>query len=307
MTHIAETRRTHLMGMACMATASMLFPVKDSFMKMQDDRVPILLAVGLYFFIQACIAFAIITVKERRFYGNPFAGMKWLNLARSLALAMSMGLFFAGLRYVPIAVAFALFTIQGLFIVVFGYFILGEALRLRHVLLIIMAIGGVLLIIRPTGLDASILASLFPLAAAVMFSLYIVLTRKLGKIQPPLYLLLQDGLIASSLMIGIYGVIFFMLQQSLPAVLWNAHIFVMPPAMAALIGSISSLMMIQAARLAPVAKLVPLTYLEFVSAALIGVYVFAEILDIFTMAGIAIIMTACITNAMIDRFDNDST
>jgi drug/metabolite transporter (DMT)-like permease len=168
------------------------------------------LAVGLYFFIQACIAFAIITFKERRFYGNPFAGMKWLNLARSLALAMSMGLFFAGLRYVPIAVAFALFTIQGLFIVVFGYFILCEALRLRHVLLIIMAIGGALLIIRPTGLDASILASLFPLAAAVMFSLYIVLTCKLGKIQPPIYLLLQDGLTASSLMIGIYGVIFFM-------------------------------------------------------------------------------------------------
>ena len=295
------------MGMACMATASMLFPVKDSFMKMQDDRVPILLAVGLYFFIQACIAFAIITFKERRFYGNPFAGMKWLNLARSLALAMSMGLFFAGLRYVPIAVAFALFTIQGLFIVVFGYFILGEALRLRHVLLIIMAIGGVLLIIRPTGLDASILASLFPLAAAVMFSLYIVLTRKLGKIQPPIYLLLQDGLIASSLMIGIYGVIFFMFQQSLPAVLWNVHIFVMPPAMAALIGSISSLMMIQAARLAPVGKLVPLTYLEFVSAALIGVYVFAETLDIFTMTSIAIIMTACITNAMTDRFDKDGT
>ncbi|MGB2016699.1 MAG: hypothetical protein ACPHWV_05045, partial [Candidatus Puniceispirillum sp.] len=91
MSHISETRRTHLLGMACMATAWMLFPVKDSFMKMQDDRVPILLAVGLYFFIQACIAFAIITVKERRFYGNPFAGMKWLNLARSLALAMSMG------------------------------------------------------------------------------------------------------------------------------------------------------------------------------------------------------------------------
>jgi drug/metabolite transporter (DMT)-like permease len=130
------------MGMACMATAAMLFPVKDSFMKMQDDRVPILLAVGLYFFIQACIAFTVVTFKERRFYGNPFAGMKWLNLGRSLALATSMGLFFAGLRHVPLAVAFALFTIQGLFIVVLGYFILGEALRLRHVLLVFMAICG---------------------------------------------------------------------------------------------------------------------------------------------------------------------
>ena len=306
MSHIAEKRRAHLMGMACMATAAMLFPVKDSFMKMQDDRVPILLAVGLYFFIQACIAFTVITFKERRFYGNPFAGMKWLNLGRSLALATSMGLFFAGLRHVPLAVAFALFTIQGLFIVVLGYFILGEALRLRHVLLILMAICGVMLIIRPTELDATFLGSLFPLAAAVMFSLYIVLTRKLGKAQAPIYLLLQDGLIASSLMVSIYAIILFISQQSLPAVIWDAQIFVVPPTMAALIGSISSLMMIQAARLAPVGKLVPLTYLEFVSAALIWVFIFAEILDYLTMVGIAIIMTACVSNAILNRSDDDN-
>ena len=202
MSHAAENRRAHLIGMACMAVASMLFPVKDSFMKILHERVPILLGVSLYFFIQASITF-----KERHFYGNPFAGMKWLNLARSYALAISMGLFFAGLRHVPIAVAFALFTIQGLFIVVLGYFILGEALRLRHVLLISMAICGVLLIIRPTELDATFLASLYPLGAAVMFSLYIVLTRKLGKTQPPIYLLLQDGLIASILMLCTFRVI----------------------------------------------------------------------------------------------------
>ena len=104
-----------------MAVASMLFHVKDSFMKILDERVPILLGVSLYFFIQVCIAFITITFKERHFYGNPFAGMKWLNLARSYALAISMGLFFAGLRHVPIAVAFALFTIQGLFIVCLLY------------------------------------------------------------------------------------------------------------------------------------------------------------------------------------------
>ena len=139
-----------------------------------------------------------------------------------------------------------------------------------------------------------------------MFSLYILLTRKLGKTQPPIYLLLQDGLIASILMLCTYGVILVIYQHPFPAVIWNVQIFVVPPAMAALIGSISSLM-IQAARMTPVAKLVPLNYLEFVSAALIGVYVFAEILDVFTMTGIAIIMTACITNALMDKPDETCT
>ena len=154
---------------------------------------------------------------------------------------------------------------------------------------------------------AHLMGSLFPLAAAVMFSLYIVLTRKLGNEQPPIYLLLQDWLIASIMMVSAYGMILAIYQRTLPAVIWDAQIFFVPPAIAALIGSISSLMMIQAARLAPVGKLVPLTYLEFVSAALIGVFIFAEILDYLTMIGIAIITTACISNAILNKSDDHNT
>ena len=57
------------------------------------------------------------------------------------------------------------------------------------------------------------------------------------------------------------------------------------PAIAALIGTISSLMMIGAARLTPAAKLAPVSYLEIVRADCIGVFVFAEVPTPGTFAG----------------------
>ena len=39
----------HLIGMGCMAVAAILFPVKNSFIKAQDERMPILPAITIYF------------------------------------------------------------------------------------------------------------------------------------------------------------------------------------------------------------------------------------------------------------------
>ena len=39
----------HLIGMGCMAVAAILCPVKNSFIKVQGERVPILLAIAIYF------------------------------------------------------------------------------------------------------------------------------------------------------------------------------------------------------------------------------------------------------------------
>ena len=73
------------------------------------------------------------------------------------------------------------------------------------------------------------------------------------------------------------------------------------PAIAALIGTISSLMMIGAARLTPAAKLVPVSYFEIVSASCIGVFVFAEMLTPGTIHGRLMVFDACMANVMTSR------
>lgn len=73
------------------------------------------------------------------------------------------------------------------------------------------------------------------------------------------------------------------------------------PAIAALIGTISSLMMIGDARLTPAAKLAPVSYLEIVSASCIGVFVFAEMLTPGTILGMLIVVGVCLANVMTSR------
>ncbi|NCF48986.1 MAG: EamA family transporter [Bacteroidetes bacterium] len=295
-----EELRQHLLGMGCMALAAIVFPVKDSFIKAQDERVPALLAIAVYFLAQFVIGMAALFLTGNPARRNPFSAMTGLHLSRSLALACSLGLFFISLRYVPIAVAVTLFTMQSLFCLLFAKLLLNEAIRPIHIVFVAIATGGVLLIIRPSQLDANALTNLMPVISAALFGLYIILTRKLGGAQSHFQLLCQDGAIATILFGGLYLVVLGAGEGTIPAIVWDPVLFLLPPVLAAAIGTVSSTMMISAARLAPAVKIAPASYLEIASAALIGTFVFGEILDFITCVGIAVIVAVCLANALIN-------
>mgnify|MGYP000061062339 FL=1 len=105
----------HRMGIAFMAVAAITFPIKDSFLKAQDDAVPALLAIAIYFAMQIIFGFAGLTATRHPARRNPFAGMTRLHFMRSLTLTCALGTFFFSLRYVPLANAVTLYTLQGLF------------------------------------------------------------------------------------------------------------------------------------------------------------------------------------------------
>jgi drug/metabolite transporter (DMT)-like permease len=294
----SEDRRQHLLGMACMALAAVLFPIKDSFIKAQDERVPALLAIAVYFLAQFTIGMAALFLTGNPARRNPFAALTGLHVSRSLALACSLGLFFISLRYVPIAVAVTLFTMQSLFCLLFAWLLLNEAIRPLHMVFVAIATAEVLLIIRPTQLDANAVTNLMPLGSAALFGLYIILTRKLGGAQSRFQLLCQDGALATVLFGGLYLGILVIGEGTLPAIVWDPVLFLLPPVLAAVVGTLSSLMMISAARLAPAAKIAPASYLEIASAALIGIFVFGKTLDLITCFGIAVIVAVCLANAL---------
>lgn len=50
----------HLMGIERSDVAAILFPVKDSFIKAQDERAPILLAIANYFTFKSLIVICIL-------------------------------------------------------------------------------------------------------------------------------------------------------------------------------------------------------------------------------------------------------
>ena len=168
------------MGIAFMAVAVITFPIKDSFLKAQDNAVPALLAIAIYFAMQIIFGFAGLTAARHPAWRNPFAGMTRLHLMRSLTLTCALGTFFFSLRYVPLANAVTLYTLQGLFCIGFGRLLLAERVLPRHIVLVAIASIWVMMMLRPGASGGSLALSLLPLLSGAFGGLYNILTRKLG-------------------------------------------------------------------------------------------------------------------------------
>ena len=301
MNHHAQDAGRHRIGILYMSVAAVFFPIKDSFLKAQDPAVPALLAISLYFFVQMSIGFCGLHLTGHPSRANPFAGMTKLHLLRSLTLTCSLATFFFSLRFVPLSTAVTLFTLQGLFCIGFGRLILNEPIHRRHLILVICAMAGVLLVAKPDGSGAGFGVNLLPLLSGAFGGLYIIVTRKLGAQESPLQLVCQDGATASLSVLAIYLASIFIRGEAIPPVVLEPATFLVPPLLAATIGMVSSFAMIRAAQLAPAAKLAPASYLEIVSGALIGILFFGEYLDLPKIIGIVIIVAVCLTNTLMNE------
>ena len=96
--HSKRPDKQHLIGMGCMAVAAILFPVKDSFINAQDERVTILLAIAIYSTFQSLIAICILVGLRGQRIRNPYTGLSVVALARSAAL---FGLYIVLTRRLP--------------------------------------------------------------------------------------------------------------------------------------------------------------------------------------------------------------
>ena len=302
-----DSRSAHRLGIAFMAVAAITFPIKDSFLKAQDESVPALLAIFIYFAVQMMIAMGGLAATNHPARRNPFAGMTWLHLFRSLTLTCALGTFFFSLRYVPLATAVTLYTLQGLFCIGFGWWLLRERILPRHIILVALATIGVLMVVRPQAGGGNIALNLLPLLSGGLGGLYIIITRKLGIRQSSFQLVCQDGAVASVTILMIFiGLHLLAGGPGLPVIL-SLWTICGPPGVAAAIGMVSSLAMIKAAQLAPATKLAPASYLEIASGALIGIWIFGEILDFQTVLGICIIVAVCLTNALLNEWQKQSS
>lgn len=185
------------MGIAFMAVAANTFPIKDSFLKAQDNAVPALLAIAIYFAMQIIFGFAGLTAARHPARPNPFNGMTRLHFMRSLTLTCALSNFFFSLRYVPLANAVTLYTLQGLFCIGFGRLLLAERVLPRHLVLVAIASIGVMMVLRHEASGSSLALSLLPLLSGAFGGLFIILTRKLGDHQPAFQLVCQDGAVSS--------------------------------------------------------------------------------------------------------------
>lgn len=213
-----------------------------------------------------------------------------LNTIRALVMATAITFFFTALKWMPVADAIAVFFVEPLILTILSGLFLGEKIGWPRRIAVLVGFIGALILVRPSY-EVFGLVSLFPLGAAFLFAIYLILTSKLSKREDPLTMQFYSGLVGFvSLTIAIAigeGVEIASISFNWPTPLeW----FLL--ACAGFIGTVVHLMIVYAFQAAPASVLAPMNYLEIVSATALGYFIFGDFPDPLKWLGIAIIVAS---------------
>ena len=270
------------------ATGVALFSVMDVLMKGAS------LAMGTYSALLWRSMAAIVPAGAAFVIGRhrwPAPEVLRVHLLRGLIIAPMAWLFFWSLTRLPLAEAIALSFIAPMIALWLSAVVLRESVPPGAIVAAILGLAGVGIILsgRLRGnYDADALwGAAAVLVSAALFAVNLVLQRRQAQIAGPVEIVLfQNGI---------------MLLVLLPLAPWLAQPLTpgWTPAVvgAATLAVTSQMLLSRAYARAPASRLIPIEYSAFGWAALLGWLVFGEPLTLSVLAGVALIVAACLIAA----------
>ena len=254
------------------------FSMMDATVKALAPRIGVLPTLWARYAGQMLLVLILIAPRLRKVVRTKYPKLQFL---RSLLLMGATGFFFTGISLIPLSDAAALMAVNPVLITLGAALFLGEALGPRRIAGIAIAMLGALIVIQP-GASVFSPAALLPLAAALCYSAYALLTRRVGPDEDVWTSLFYTALVGT-----------FLLSLAVP------YAWVTPEgtaialmALAALFGTIGQLFIIRSFSTGEAAMLAPYSYTGLIFAALWGALLFGEWPDIWTMAGALVIAGA---------------
>ncbi len=204
-----------------------------------------------------------------------------LHLLRALINAVSMVAFFIGLSMTPLARVTAIAFTAPLFTALFSALFLGEVFRWRRWTAIIVGFIGALVILRP-GLDAVDTGSLLVIFSSLLWAIAMIDIKVLARTESSATITAYVTVLMTPL--TLVPALFFW-QMPSPG-MWGWLIFI------GVIGTLGQFIVTEAIKLADMTVLMPFDFLKLVWAAFLGMLFFAEIPDVFTWVGAAIVFAS---------------
>lgn len=212
-----------------------------------------------------------------------------LNFVRGMLLGAASLFFFTAIKYMPLADAIAVFFVEPLILTLLSMIVLRETVGWRRIAAVIVGFGGALIVIQPSYAIFGPV-SLLPLAAATFFAAYLLLNRVAGHTDSAMVMQYVSGLGGMAIVVAALaaGTILDVedLSVGMPAEpgVWGL-VLVM-----GLLGLVGHYLFVLAFQMAPASLLAPFQYIEIVSAAALGLALFAEFPTPSKWLGISIIV-----------------
>ncbi len=211
----------------------------------------------------------------------------WLQVARGLLLAVEIAVTVLVFVKLGLVEAHAIFAAYPLIVAALSGPVLGERVGWRRWSAIGIGFAGMLLILRPGFIPFSS-GVLIALLGAVMFAIYVLMTRYVGRKDKTATSFFYTGTVGA-MAITLVGPFWFTPMQTTGDWLWMGTLCIT--------GALGHFMMIRAYELAEAASLQPLAYFQLVFAFAVGITVFGDILDLWTASGAALIVAAGVYTA----------
>ena len=259
-------------------------PLGDAIAKILGDTIPLLQLLLVRFFAQAVLFLPLIWLG-----GHSFAMTRRtfrLTTIRTLLHIAGIAAMFTALRFLPLADAVAIAFVMPFIMLLLGRMVLDEEVGPRRIAACAVGFAGTLLVVQPSFAEVG-WPALWPLAVAVFFALYMLVSRQLARDNEPMVLQAVSGMIATVLLsllaLATRGIDF----QPFDLVVPSRRDVLLLVAIGVL-GTLAHLLMTWSLRFAPSATLAPMQYLEIPFATVIGWLIFRDLPNGLAAIGIAI-------------------
>ncbi|MEZ5537025.1 MAG: DMT family transporter [Thiolinea sp.] len=278
-------------GIQLMLLGSIVLPLMDAAAKSMGETLAASLIVLARFFFQSLFLLPLVW---KTLY-LPRGLELQLHIKRSLALSFATMCFFTAIQVMPIADALAIFFVMPLLVTLLAPWILGETVGWRRLVAVAVGMSGAMIIIQP-GQALFGLRAFLPLGTALGFAFYLMYTRKLARSGegggvPALTMQFWSG--AFGVIAILSGILLLqplnwpVFELSWPE-LWQWQRLIL----VGLLAAIGHMIITSAFKHADASVLAPFQYVELISAALLGWWLFGDIPTLSTWIGTAILVAS---------------
>ncbi|WP_170393535.1 DMT family transporter [Ruegeria arenilitoris] len=282
------TQDRPVFGIILMLGFCIIAPMGDAMAKLLAETTPVGMLVFVRFAVQALVLvpLAVLTGRSLRMRGR----ILWLTFIRTVLHILALSAMFSSLLFLPLADAIAIVFVMPFIMLILGKYILKETVGPRRLIACAVGFVGTLLVIQPSFVQVGA-AALLPLVVALLFSLFMLVTRQIAKDTDPITLQAASGMMAIILMLPVLlaGTIGGSWAVSLILPHPDIHLLLIA---IGLLGTVAHLLMTWSLRFAPSATLAPMQYLEIPMATLFGWLVFHDLPNGVAAIGIAITIAA---------------
>ena len=269
------------LGIWLMCATALIFAIQDGISRHLADEYNVLMIVMIRYWFFAAFVITVATRQSGSIWAAAATRQPVIQTLRGLLLATEICVMVLGFVKLGLVESHAIFACYPLLVAALSGPILGEAVGWRRWVAIGIGFSGVLVILRP-GIGVFSPFAILPMASAIMFAVYGLLTRFAAR---------KDSAATSFFWTGVVGAvamtivgIWYWEPMTRPDWIWMGALCIT--------GASGHFLLIKTYEVAEASAVQPFAYLQLVFATMIGIAVFGETLSTPVAIGAVIVVSA---------------